>query len=143
MESSSDTTATSFYKLCNLSDSSVNSRESAAVLEFLSLGGASFHSMRDNPAHVVDVMGGMWGAKVGAIRGEMAAAFRAMAGDVNARGKWAERDVDQARMQTAFWGKKKTRHLCREKKVTQRTCAPSAQVMIHFQCFFLAFLECP
>ena len=95
----------------------MNSRESAAVLEFLSLGGASFHSMRDNPAHVVDVMGGMWGAKVGAIRGEMAAAFGAMAGDANARGKWAERDVDQERMQTAFWGKKNPATFAERKKL--------------------------
>ncbi len=100
----------------------MNSRESAAVLEFLSLGGAAFHSMRDNPAHVVDVMGGMWGAKVGAIRGEMAAAFGAMAGDVNARGKWEERDVDQARMQTAFWGKKNPPPLQREKSYSKNLC---------------------
>jgi hypothetical protein len=46
-------------------DSRVSAREAAAVSEFLA-SGASVHVMRDHPAHTAVIMGGMWGARLGA-----------------------------------------------------------------------------
>jgi hypothetical protein len=45
-------------------DSRVNVREAAAVKEWID-SGLPFHIMRDNPSHVVGIMGGMWGAIAG------------------------------------------------------------------------------
>lgn len=47
-------------------DSRINYREQAAVNEWLS-SNFTFHGMRDNWNHNVPIMGGMWGAKKGAI----------------------------------------------------------------------------
>ena len=43
-------------------DSRLNSREAAAVKEWLE-SGKSFHIMRDHPAHGTEILGGMWGVK--------------------------------------------------------------------------------
>jgi protein O-GlcNAc transferase len=43
-------------------DSRLNSREAAAVKEWLESGKA-FHIMRDHPAHGTEILGGMWGVK--------------------------------------------------------------------------------
>ena len=43
-------------------DSRLNSREAAAVKEWLESGKA-FHIMRDHPAHRTEILGGMWGVK--------------------------------------------------------------------------------
>lgn len=47
-------------------DSLLNAREADAVVEW-EQSGLAFHVMRDNPAHTVTVMGGMWGAKTGMV----------------------------------------------------------------------------
>ena len=43
-------------------DSRLNSREAAAVNEWLDSGKA-FHIMRDHPAHETEILGGMWGVR--------------------------------------------------------------------------------
>ena len=43
-------------------DSRLNSREAAAVNEWLNSGKA-FHIMRDHPAHGTEILGGMWGVR--------------------------------------------------------------------------------
>lgn len=45
-------------------DSSLNPREQLAVQEWMASDKA-FHIMRDNPAHGIPILGGMWGAKRG------------------------------------------------------------------------------
>ena len=47
-------------------DSRINAREADAVAEWVE-SGKPFHVMRDNPSHVVAIMGGMWGARAGTI----------------------------------------------------------------------------
>ena len=47
-------------------DSRLNKREAAAVDEWLA-SDKGFHIMRDHPAHGFPILGGMWGAKKGAI----------------------------------------------------------------------------
>lgn len=47
-------------------DSRVNTREKAAVDEWIK-SGKPFHAMRDNIAHDIQIMGGMWGCKGGLI----------------------------------------------------------------------------
>jgi hypothetical protein len=54
------------YAMIRDLDSRPSIRELLAVNEWIS-SGMSFHAMRDHSAHVVPVMGGMWGAKHGAI----------------------------------------------------------------------------
>ena len=41
----------------------LTSREQAAVAEWIS-SNLSFHTMRDHPDHQVEIMGGMWGARM-------------------------------------------------------------------------------
>ena len=43
-------------------DSRLNSREAAAVNEWL-ISGKAFHIMRDHPHHATQILGGMWGVK--------------------------------------------------------------------------------
>jgi hypothetical protein len=47
-------------------DSRVNEREALAVDEWMK-GPKLIHVMRDHPYHAVPILGGMWGAKFGAI----------------------------------------------------------------------------
>ena len=47
-------------------DSRLNGREADAVQEWID-SGLIYHQMRDNPAHNIQVMGGMWGAIPGLI----------------------------------------------------------------------------
>jgi hypothetical protein len=47
-------------------DSRLSERESAAVAEWVR-SDKQFHIMRDHPAHMTEILGGMWGAKRGAI----------------------------------------------------------------------------
>ena len=47
-------------------DSRITAREVAAVQEWMS-GPKLIHSMRDHPEHSVPILGGMWGAKNGAL----------------------------------------------------------------------------
>ena len=42
-------------------DSRINAREADAVAEWIE-SGLPFHCMRDNPAHNIPIMGGMWGS---------------------------------------------------------------------------------
>ncbi len=58
-------------------DSRINHREVAAVREFLS-SDKSVHVMRDHPAHVAYMMGGMWGAKVNETRKQFLKSFKNM-----------------------------------------------------------------
>jgi hypothetical protein len=48
------------------SDSRINGREADAVQEWID-SDLPFHIMRDNPAHNIEIMGGMWGAVPGII----------------------------------------------------------------------------
>jgi len=48
------------------SDSRLSQREKAAVDEWLD-SDKGFHIMRDHPAHGTEILGGMWGAKLGSI----------------------------------------------------------------------------
>ena len=48
-------------------DSRLNSREKAAVFEWMN-SGTSFHIMRDHFYHDVYILGGMWGARKGTIK---------------------------------------------------------------------------
>ncbi len=59
-------------------DSRINPREVAAVEEFLASDKAKVHVMRDHPAHVAFMMGGMWGAKVSKLRKEFLQAYKKM-----------------------------------------------------------------
>lgn len=47
-------------------DSRLNVREADAVQEWIE-SDLPFHIMRDNPAHNIEIMGGMWGSKAGII----------------------------------------------------------------------------
>jgi hypothetical protein len=47
-------------------DSRLSAREKAAVDEWLE-SDKGFHIMRDHPAHQTEILGGMWGAKIGSI----------------------------------------------------------------------------
>jgi len=47
-------------------DSRLSEREKAAVEEWLE-SDKGFHIMRDHPAHITAILGGMWGAKKGSI----------------------------------------------------------------------------
>ena len=47
-------------------DSRLNTREAAAVEQWLN-SDRTFHVMRDHPAHCIGILGGMWGAKKGAV----------------------------------------------------------------------------
>ena len=49
-------------------DSRINGRESDAVEEWID-SDLPFHIMRDNAAHNIEIMGGMWGSKAGIIPG--------------------------------------------------------------------------
>jgi len=49
-------------------DSRVSEREAAAVHEWLQ-SGESFHIMRDHPYHGTPILGGMWGARDGILKG--------------------------------------------------------------------------
>ena len=57
-------------------DSRISPREVSAVTEFLSDPRANFHVMRDHPAHVTYIMGGLWGVKVHRARNELLRAFK-------------------------------------------------------------------
>ena len=46
--------------------------------EFLASDKAKVHVMRDHPAHVAFMMGGMWGAKVSKLRKEFLQAYKKM-----------------------------------------------------------------
>jgi hypothetical protein len=48
-------------------DSLLNIRDRAAVLEWIA-SDCNFHIMRDNKAHTIQILGGMWGAKAGAVK---------------------------------------------------------------------------
>jgi hypothetical protein len=54
------------YVIMRDADSRINSREKAAVSEWLS-SGKTAHIMRDHPAHIWPIMSGMWGCKNGKI----------------------------------------------------------------------------
>ena len=58
-------------------DSRINSREIAAVKEFLE-SDFDLHVMRDHPAHAAFMMGGTWGAKVYNQRNNFMKAFKKM-----------------------------------------------------------------
>ena len=49
-------------------DSRLNTREKAAVDEWLR-GDKPFHIMRDHPYHKTEILGGMWGCRMGALKG--------------------------------------------------------------------------
>ena len=49
-------------------DSRLGLRAQQAVAEWLA-SGRSFHIMRDHPLHTTEILGGMWGARAGAIPG--------------------------------------------------------------------------
>lgn len=49
-------------------DSRLNLREKAAVGEWLN-SDKDFHIMRDHPYHATEILGGMWGARNGILRG--------------------------------------------------------------------------
>ncbi len=61
-------------------DSNITQRESEAVQEFLR-SGEDFHIMRDHPHQAVEILGGMWGAKLQnpSTRANFVAAFAQMA----------------------------------------------------------------
>ncbi len=46
--------------------------------EFLASDKSKVHVMRDHPAHVAFMMGGMWGAKVSKLRKEFLQAYKKM-----------------------------------------------------------------
>ena len=52
--------------ICRDTDSRLSLREKAAVDEWLK-SDKGFHIMRDHPAHGFPILGGMWGAKKGAV----------------------------------------------------------------------------
>lgn len=52
--------------ICRDTDSRPTLRESSAVDEWL-LSDKSFHIIRDHPYHAVPILGGLWGAKKGAV----------------------------------------------------------------------------
>ena len=54
------------YMLSRDADSRLNKREKAAVDAWVS-SGLGFHIMRDHPLHATEILGGMWGAKGGAV----------------------------------------------------------------------------
>ena len=57
-------------------DSRLNAREAAAVAEWLKSDKA-FHSMRDNPAHGIELLGAAWGVRMTDLERDYAkAAFR-------------------------------------------------------------------
>ena len=61
-------------------DSRLNTREQAAVEEWLS-GEKSFHIMRDHPQHATEILGGMWGVRGGVLPGMRKAIMEYKKGD--------------------------------------------------------------
>jgi len=54
--------------ICRDTDSRLNLRERVAVDEWLK-SGKDFHIMRDHPYHAIEILGGMWGARNGILKG--------------------------------------------------------------------------
>lgn len=52
--------------ICRDTDSRLSEREKEAVDQWLD-SDKGFHIMRDHPAHRTEILGGMWGAKIGSI----------------------------------------------------------------------------
>ena len=52
-------------------DSRINSREAAAVADWLADDSAAFHFMRDHPAHSIEILGSGWGVRLGHLERNM------------------------------------------------------------------------
>jgi hypothetical protein len=79
-------------------DSEINSREAAAVYEWLG-SNYTFHVMRDHPDHSLPIMGGMFGVKVGQRRSLVHVLTRAMIW-MGTKEQYGE---DQSLLEKLYW----------------------------------------
>ena len=82
-------------------DSRVNSREVAAVQEFLR-SNMSLHLMRDHPQHGAPILAGMWGAKVYHLRKTFKKVMGRLFADSKCHG-WRKSDHDQVCLKRYVW----------------------------------------
>eukprot|EP00095_Tigriopus_kingsejongensis_P001459 maker-scaffold288_size220435-snap-gene-0.9 protein:Tk01459 transcript:maker-scaffold288_size220435-snap-gene-0.9-mRNA-1 annotation:"hypothetical protein DAPPUDRAFT_96285" len=80
-------------------DSRISDREVAAVEEFLN-STATFHVMRDHPAHSSEVMGGTWGAKLNLERSKFFATMKRILKGSNMK---RQGGYDQSVMNRHMW----------------------------------------